>query len=370
MTRNEMTGSLPDKKAASNRRHTSPDTAHHPAFGTALPSARATPAAGRAEDGAQEEDATGLAMAPLLLLLLLAPRVDDGCHLCGHDGEGRGGCCAIKPLSPKHCDVSSKFHCPPFLSSAFPPSPPPPPSLARRMASFVKTLAVCSLLAFASVNASPRMAARQTNTSAPTATVTNGTYQGLYSAEYDQDFFLGMRYAQPAERFHLAQPLNTTWTDTALATAYPPHCVGYGSDDIGYTVSEDCLYLNVVRPAGTTDADKLPVAVWIHGGGLVMGGSADKRYNLSFIVQNSVELGTPIVAVSLNYRLSAYGFLCGSEALESGITNNGFRDQRQALRWINENVAAFGGDPAKVTIWGESSGAESLNAQVLAYNGQ
>lgn len=101
-----------------------------------------------------------------------------------------------------------------------------------------------------------------------------------------------------------------------------------------------------------------------------MGGSADKRYNLSFIVENSVALGTPIVAVSLNYRLSAFGFLCGSEALAAGITNNGFRDQRLALRWVNENVAAFGGDPAKVTIWGESSGAESLNAQVLAYNGE
>lgn len=243
------------------------------------------------------------------------------------------------------------------------------------MASFVKTLAVCSLLAFASVNASRAShpwdpATRQASASSPTVTVKNGTYQGLYSPEYDQDFFLGMRYAQPAERFELARPLNSTWNGTALATEYPPHCVGYGSDDTGYTVSEDCLYLNVVRPAGTNASSNLPVAVWIHGGGLVMGGSADKRYNLSFIVQNSVDLGTPIVAVSLNYRLSAFGFLCGSEALDAGITNNGFRDQRQALRWVNENVAAFGGDPTKVTIWGESSGAESLNAQVLAYNGE
>ncbi|KAK7744196.1 hypothetical protein SLS53_003717 [Cytospora paraplurivora] len=101
-----------------------------------------------------------------------------------------------------------------------------------------------------------------------------------------------------------------------------------------------------------------------------MGGSADKRYNLSFIVQNSVDLGTPIIGVSLNYRLSAFGFLAGSEALEAGIANNGFRDQRLALRWVNENIANFGGDPAKVTIWGESSGAESVSAQVLAYNGR
>lgn len=143
----------------------------------------------------------------------------------------------------------------------------------------------------------------------------------------------------------------------------------------------------MIRPAGIDSTASLPVAVWIYGGGLVrlvkphpggnpnadmtkfMGGSADKRYNLSFIVQNSVEQGTPMVGVSFNYRLSAFGFLCGSEALDAGITNNGFRDQRLALHWINENIAAFGGSPDKVTIWGESSGAESVSAQVLAYNG-
>jgi carboxylesterase type B len=101
-----------------------------------------------------------------------------------------------------------------------------------------------------------------------------------------------------------------------------------------------------------------------------MGGSADRRYNLSFIVQNSVEQGTPMIGVSLNYRLSAFGFPSGKEALAAGITNLGFKDQRLALRWVNENIAAFGGAPDKVTIWGESSGAESVSAQTLAYNGR
>lgn len=126
----------------------------------------------------------------------------------------------------------------------------------------------------------------------------------------------------------------------------------------------------MIRPAGVDPAAALPVAVWIHGGGLYMGGSADRRYNLSFIVDNSVALGTPMIGVSLNYRLSAFGFLHGKEALAAGIANNGFRDQRLALRWVSENIAAFGGDPAKVTIWGESSGAESVNAQVMAYGGE
>ncbi|CAN8098798.1 unnamed protein product [Discula destructiva] len=243
------------------------------------------------------------------------------------------------------------------------------------MVSSCKTFLACSLLAFVSVHAAQRShvrdtAVRQSVSSLPFVTVANGTYEGLYSSPHDQDFFLGMRYAQPAERFQLAKPLDTVWNGTQPAKTYPPSCIGYGSDNVGYSLSEDCLYLNVIRPAGVDSTAGLPVALWIHGGGLYMGGSQDHRYNLSFIVQRSVELGTPMVGVSINYRLSAYGFLMGSEALEAGIANNGFRDQRLALRWVNENIAAFGGDPAKVTIWGESSGAESVNAQVLAYNGR
>lgn len=101
-----------------------------------------------------------------------------------------------------------------------------------------------------------------------------------------------------------------------------------------------------------------------------MGGSANGRYNLSFIVQTSVEVGRPMIGVSINYRLSAFGFPCGKEALEAGVANLGFKDQRLALRWVHENIAAFGGDPDKVTLWGESSGAESVTAQLLAYGGR
>ncbi|KAF7555267.1 hypothetical protein G7Z17_g2312 [Cylindrodendrum hubeiense] len=204
--------------------------------------------------------------------------------------------------------------------------------------------------------------------SAPKVAVKNGTYSGIYSTEYDQDYFLGIPYAQKPNRFALAKGLDSKWKGTHQATEYPPHCYGYGSDQNGYEQSEDCLYLNVVRPAGIKDTTGLPVAVWIHGGGLYMGGSGDHRYNLSFIVDRSVEIGTPVIGVSINYRLSAMGFLCGEEALDAGITNNGFRDQRLALRWVNENIRSFGGSPKKVTIFGESSGAESVSAQVFAYN--
>lgn len=100
-----------------------------------------------------------------------------------------------------------------------------------------------------------------------------------------------------------------------------------------------------------------------------MGGTNDQRFNLSFLLSSSLSLSKPILAVSIQYRLSAFGFLVGAEALEGGATNLGFRDQRLALHWVQENIEAFGGDPRKVTIWGESAGAQSVGAHLLAYNG-
>jgi carboxylesterase type B len=76
-----------------------------------------------------------------------------------------------------------------------------------------------------------------------------------------------------------------------------------------------------------------------------------------------------MLAINIQYRLSAFGFLNGKEALKGGATNLGFRDQRLALHWVRENIGFFGGDRDKVTIWGESSGAQSVGAQLLAYNG-
>lgn len=101
-----------------------------------------------------------------------------------------------------------------------------------------------------------------------------------------------------------------------------------------------------------------------------MGGTPDRRYNLSFIVENSVTIGKPIVAVSIAYRLSGWGFLDSTEIRAAGVTNIGMQDQRKALYWIQENIAAFGGDPEKVTIWGESAGAGSVGIHLIAYGGR
>jgi carboxylesterase type B len=86
-------------------------------------------------------------------------------------------------------------------------------------------------------------------------------------------------------------------------------------------------------------------------------------------VEQSVKIGKPIIGVSINYRLSLWGFLYSNEVVGEGITNLGLRDQRIALQWVQENIAAFGGDPEKVTIWGESAGAASVGFQASQSQG-
>nr|CDI53955.1 related to carboxylesterase/lipase EstA precursor [Melanopsichium pennsylvanicum 4] len=124
-----------------------------------------------------------------------------------------------------------------------------------------------------------------------------------------------------------------------------------------------------VRPANVTARSKLPVLVWIYGGGFTAGGSADPRYNTSFIVRESVRMGKPIMAISINYRVGAWGFLASKEIRDAKASNIGLYDQRLALRWIHENVAGFGGDPDAVTISGESAGAFSVGYHLVGFGG-
>ncbi|KAJ5220179.1 hypothetical protein N7468_009383 [Penicillium chermesinum] len=209
--------------------------------------------------------------------------------------------------------------------------------------------------------------------SAPTVQVRNGTYTGIHDTNYNQDYFLGIPYAQQPIgnlRFTVPQSLNESWDGSRDAKAYSDICVGYGTDSIWYPQSEACLTLNVIRSASATKGSKLPVGVWIHGGGFFEGSGRDERYNMSRIVENASKIGKPFIAVSINYRLSAWGFISSSELAGSGNTNLGLRDQRLALQWIQENIEAFGGDPTKVTIWGESAGAMSVGYHLTAYGGR
>ncbi|KAL4877003.1 Alpha/Beta hydrolase protein [Aspergillus karnatakaensis] len=207
----------------------------------------------------------------------------------------------------------------------------------------------------------------------PTAHVRNGTYTGVRNTHYGQDLFLGIPYAQQPVgdwRFGLPQSLNETWEGERDAKAYGDICVGYGTDSIWYPMSEACLTLNVIRDSSVEEGSDLPVGVWIHGGGFVMGSGADERYNMSAIVANAHRIGKPFIGITINYRLSTWGFLASDEVTAAGATNLGLRDQRLALQWIQENIAAFGGDPSKVTIWGESAGGMSVGAHLIAYGGR
>ncbi|EMD01294.1 hypothetical protein BAUCODRAFT_82446 [Baudoinia panamericana UAMH 10762] len=270
------------------------------------------------------------------------------------------------PQAPPHYPP----HWNPWPADTWPSWAPSPSSPSPSTASTLPTASKASTVSSAS--AAPASSSTSTAGGAPAVTLKNGTVSGLHSSTYNQDFFLGVPFAQPPVgelRFTVPQSLNTTLSSIYQATQYAPECVGYGGDDIGYPTSEDCLYLNVIRPSGYS-GQALPVGVWIHGGGLYMGGTIDQRYNLSFIVQNSVAIGKPIIGVSIGYRLSAWGFLASKEVRGSGNTNLGLRDQRLALHWLQENIGAFGGDPTKVTIWGESAGALSVGFQLTAYNGR
>ncbi|KAK9772552.1 putative Alpha/beta-hydrolase [Seiridium cardinale] len=213
------------------------------------------------------------------------------------------------------------------------------------------------------------------DSSVPILKTRNGTYGGVYSHTYDQDLFLGVPYAQPPVedlRWRVPQSLNTSFSGIKDATQYAPNCIGLGWDSWNYTLSEDCLYLNIIRPhrSSSTPDELLPIAVWLHGGGFYMGGSADKRFNMSFIVENSQKAETPFIAISLNYRLNGWGFLYSNEVRGEGSTNLGLRDQRLALQWIQENARLFGGDARKVTLWGQSCGGNSVGFHMTAYGGR
>ncbi|KAL8403872.1 hypothetical protein RB594_008934 [Gaeumannomyces avenae] len=132
-------------------------------------------------------------------------------------------------------------------------------------------------------------------------------------------------------------------------------------------VSEDCLNINVQRPVGVKAGDKLPVLFWIFGGGFELGGTA--MYDGGPLIQNGIDVGQPFIFVAVNYRVGGFGFMPGAEIMAEGSSNAGLLDQRMGLEWTADNIAAFGGDPDRVTIWGESAGAISVFDQMALYGG-
>ncbi|HEY6922225.1 MAG TPA: carboxylesterase family protein [Steroidobacteraceae bacterium] len=172
--------------------------------------------------------------------------------------------------------------------------------------------------------------------------------------------FKGIPYAAPpvgALRFALPQPV-VPWRGERAATAFGASCMQRAPlrnvvpESSGAQISEDCLTLNVWAPQTAT---KAPVMVWIHGGGNENGSSAVKYYDGAAFARDG------IVLVSLNYRLGKLGF-----EPHNGEANFGLWDQVAALQWVKTNIASFGGDPANVTVFGESAGGEDTLALMTA----
>ena len=180
--------------------------------------------------------------------------------------------------------------------------------------------------------------------------------------------FKGIPFAAPPVgdlRWKPPQPA-APWSGVRPATAYGSDCMQkpFPSDaaPLGTEPAEDCLVLNVWRPASA--AKKLPVMVWIYGGGFVNGGSSPEVYAGTEFARRGV------VFASFNYRLGRFGFFghpaLTREAAGQPIGNYGFMDQIAALKWIQRNIAAFGGDPGNVTIFGESAGGFSVHTLVTS----
>lgn len=209
-------------------------------------------------------------------------------------------------------------------------------------------------------------------TEGATVTTKYGTIEGTTLTPEDGGEnchgFLGIPFAQPPLgplRFQKPEPLSEPWVDIFSATKHPPRCLQAPGVAVlpgpeGIPDSEDCLYLNVVSPSHEKDLSrKLAVMVWIHGGGFLVGSAYE--YDPEEICRNLVS--HDVIVVTVQYRLDIFGFVATGD--QSGPGNFGLHDQIQALKWVHENIADFGGDPTKVTIFGESAGGASVS--LLSY---
>ncbi|KAG8761890.1 hypothetical protein FRC12_009289, partial [Ceratobasidium sp. 428] len=203
----------------------------------------------------------------------------------------------------------------------------------------------------------------------PTVSTPSGvSYHGLRNTTAGQDYFLGVRFAQaPVGPLRFKAPV--PWVPSADTTVVNATRLGdsceQGVEYSSNTISEDCLTLNIWKPTNATG--KLPVMVWIHGGGYYIGESA--RYPGTFLLERATKIRKPIVYVALNYRFGLYGFPPGQAAADAGALNLGLKDQRLALEWIQKNIKYFGGDPTKVTLFGVSAGAVSISYQTFYKGG-
>jgi len=200
----------------------------------------------------------------------------------------------------------------------------------------MRFLVTCSFLTF-------------TAASTPAVSIGDAIIQATTNGKVDS--FLGIQYATVGERFSRSTLIEPT--DNGISWGPNCHQVYTGLPTFLHEArneSEECLYLNIWRPAEVEE--NLPVMVWIHGGGFAVGSGADSIHPGTHLAANH-----NVLVVTFNHRLGVLGFLPQDERGTGGM--NGVYDQIVALRWIRKHISAFGGDPDRVTIFGESSGAES-----------
>ncbi|CZT41728.1 related to cholinesterase [Rhynchosporium secalis] len=209
------------------------------------------------------------------------------------------------------------------------------------------------------------------------------------SSFFGIDSFKGIPYAQPPVgqlRLKPPQPLSKN-LGTIFATGIPKACPQFltstnsanvpidivtelsntGAFQALSNAGEDCLTVNVQRPSSAKAGSKLPVVFWMYGGAFEFGST--QTYDASEFISTSVAQKKDVIYVSVNYRLGGFGWLGGKQIKKDGSSNLGFLDQRAGLQWVADNIAQFGGDPDKVTIWGESAGSISVFGQMALYGG-
>jgi para-nitrobenzyl esterase len=200
-------------------------------------------------------------------------------------------------------------------------------------------------------------------------TVKSGVLEGYHDMSTGIKYFLGVPFAQPPVgqlRWKAPQPLEP-WRGVKQAKKFGPRPVQSNifGDMISRSdgISEDCLYLNVWTPM-RYDKKNLPVLVYFYGGGFVAGDASEPRYDGESMAKKG------IVVVTVNYRLNIFGFFAhpelSAETTYKGSGNYGLMDQAFALKWVQDNIASFGGDPKRVTIAGESAGSASVFAMMAS----